>query len=408
MEKSSQNRKNKAVNIILSIVFIPLFVLCLAWALTNVHPMGASAAAKTPAATAEPVSTPEPAASATPAEEVQEEIEPAVTPEPKKHYVIPEGALAGPAPDESLYGTVSKDSPEDMLPVIEKAREYGLLEEDEYVVFDPGAEFYKGLYSDDIKYYLDETIFAVLWKEVIDGKSCSLAEVKIADASQLRRKLADDTFGGYNQYYASDMAVSANAVVAMNADYYLFRDFGIVIYDRELKRFNTGTYLNPYLKYNCIDSLFINSEGDFLYKTILEENTEESIKQFAADNDILFSLAFGPVLVKDGQAQTCDWYPLGEIDVGYSRAGIGQVGKLHYLWMSVNHGDVSGSWTINEFAQHFAEKNVDSAYCLDGGQTGEVVFQGAPYNHVDFGAERTVSDIIYFASAIPEDERSAG
>ena len=112
MEKSSQNRKNKAVNIILSIVFIPLFVLCLAWALTNVHPMGASAAAKTPAATAEPVSTPEPAASATPAEEVQEEIEPIVTPEPKKHYVIPEGALAGPAPDESLYGTVSKDSPE--------------------------------------------------------------------------------------------------------------------------------------------------------------------------------------------------------------------------------------------------------------------------------------------------------
>ena len=112
-----------------------------------------------------------------------------------------------------------------MLPVIEKAREYGLLEEDEYVVFDPGAEFYKGLYSDDIKYYLDETIFAVLWKEVIDGKSCSLAEVKIADASQLRRKLADDTFGGYNQYYASDLAVSANAVVAMNADYYLFRDF---------------------------------------------------------------------------------------------------------------------------------------------------------------------------------------
>ena len=105
MEKRSQNRKNKAVNIILSIIFIPLFVLCLAWALTNVHPMGASAVAKTPAATAEPVSTPEPAASAAPVEEVQEEAEPVVTPEPKKHYTIPEGALAGPAPDESLYGT---------------------------------------------------------------------------------------------------------------------------------------------------------------------------------------------------------------------------------------------------------------------------------------------------------------
>ena len=219
---------------------------------------------------------------------------------------------------------------------------------------------------------------------------------------------ADSSAELINTFYQTIARDAEEFEIPMNADYYLFRDFGIVIYDRELKRFNTGTYLNPYLKYNCIDSLFINSEGDFLYKTILEENTEESIKQFAADNDILFSLAFGPVLVKDGQAQTCDWYPLGEIDVGYSRAGIGQVGKLHYLWMSVNHGDVSGSWTINEFAQHFAEKNVDSAYCLDGGQTGEVVFQGAPYNHVDFGAERTVSDIIYFVSAIPEGERSAG
>ena len=40
------------------------------------------------------------------------------------------------------------------------------------------------------------------------------------------------------------------------------------------------------------------------------------------------------------------------------------------------------------------------AYCLDGGQTGEMVFRGRPYNHIDFGWERTVSDNIYFASAI--------
>ena len=43
---------------------------------------------------------------------------------------------------------------------------------------------------------------------------------------------------------------------------------------------------------------------------------------------------------------------------------------------------------------------MQTAYCLDGGQTGEMVFQGRPYNHIDFGVERTVSDNIYFASAI--------
>ena len=44
--------------------------------------------------------------------------------------------------------------------------------------------------------------------------------------------------------------------------------------------------------------------------------------------------------------------------------------------------------------------NVDKAYALDGGQTGELVFNGQIYNRIDFDAERTVSDIIYFASAV--------
>ena len=29
---------------------------------------------------------------------------------------------------------------------------------------------------------------------------------------------------------------------------------------------------------------------------------------------------------------------------------------------------------------------------------------GGPINQIDFGCERTVSDIIYFATAIPEEE----
>ena len=55
---------------------------------------------------------------------------------------------------------------------------------------------------------------------------------------------------------------------------------------------------------------------------------------------------------------------------------------------------------MTQFAQHFAEKPVQTAYCLDGGQTGEVVFRGTPYNYIDFGVERTVSDILYFATAV--------
>ena len=277
------------------------------------------------------------------------------------------------------------------------------------MVFDPNANFYRGSQARDIEYYLDETILVLLWKEEIDGNSVTFTEVKIADGSQLRRKFADDRFGAQVQYFATELAQSTNAVVAMNADFYLFRDFGIVGYNRELYRFNTANYTGIYSKYNCVDTLFVTAGGDFLYKRLAEPNTEESIRQFMAENDVIFTVAFGPVLVENGEVVYCDWYPVGEINSGYSRAGIAQVDTLHYLYMSLNHSDEkSARWTVNTFAEHFAEKGVRTAYCLDGGQTGEVVFRGTPYNHIDFDKERLVSDILYFATALPERGGAAG
>jgi exopolysaccharide biosynthesis protein len=159
-----------------------------------------------------------------------------------------------------------------------------------------------------------------------------------------------------------------------------------------------------YKKYNCLETCFVNGDGDFLFTELGQSFTREEMEQYIADNDILFSISFGPVLVRDGQVQQCDWYPVGEIDRGYSRAGIGQVDKLHYLYMSLNHSpEKEARWSVNTFAQHFGEKPVKNAYCLDGGQTGEIVFQGRAYNHVDVvngQKERPVSDNIYFATAI--------
>ena len=315
-------------------------------------------------------------------------------------FFIPEDALAGQVPDPGAYGAVGVDSAGEVLGVIQRARDLGLLGEDETVAFDPNADFYRGLYARDIEYYLDESILVILWKENIEGKCCTFTEVKIADASQFRRKLADDCYGSDFEYFATQLAEETNAVVAMNADYYRHRDFGILAYNRELYRFNTDYYAEGYSLYNCVDTLFVTASGDFLYKRLGEENTPGSIEDFMRDNDVLFSVAFGPVLVEDGEAIPCGWYPVGEVGLGYSRAGIGQMGPLHYLYMSLNHGSHEARWNVTQFAQHFAEKPVRTAYCLDGGQTGEVVFRGTPYNYIDFGVERTVSDILYFATAV--------
>lgn len=309
--------------------------------------------------------------------------------------------ITAPSPDPACYGSVRMDDAVQVLDVIQKARDSGLLGEDEVVAFDPNASFYRGLYARDIEYYLDDSILVILWKEEIDGKSCSFAEVKVADASQFRRKLAGDTYGSDDETFATVLAAESNAVVAMNADYYRHRDFGMLVYNGELCRFNTGYYAEGYSLYNCVDTLFVTAGGDFLYKRLGEENSPESIRDYIRENDILFSVAFGPVLVENGEPIPCGWYPVGEVGLGYSRAGIGQMGPLHYLYMSLNHGSHEARWNVTQFAEHFAEKPVLTAYCLDGGQTGEVVFQGQPYNYIDFGVERTVSDILCFTTAVP-------
>lgn len=318
-------------------------------------------------------------------------------------YYIPDDMDVFYRPTESSYGVISTDDPMKVEELIQEARNIGLLAEDEVMAFNPYADFYQGKYARDIEYYFDESILAILWQENIDGMLCSFAEVKIADPSQFRRKLADDTFESPNQFCATEFALQTNAVVALNADYYRFRRVGITVFDRELYRFNTDTYTGRYSQYNCVDTLCVNSNGDFLYFEMGEERSRDEVTAFIQDEDIIFSLSFGPILVKDGEPQYHNWYPLGEINDHYSRAGIGQIDHCHYLYMALNFGELPPSWTVDQFAEHFAKKPVRTAYCLDGGQTAEVVFNGAPYNRVDYGSERETSDILFFVTAIPSE-----
>ena len=319
----------------------------------------------------------------------------------RKHYVIPEDALAAPAPNPDGFGTLAIDEADKLLPIIEKARRSGLLDGQE-LIFDPNVEFYHDSF---IGYYYDETILMIIWKEVINGNTCSCCEVKIADGSQIRRKIADDTLGSPVWYYASDLARTVNPVVAMNADFYMFRDFGIVAYQRQLWRMDESTYTGQYKKYNCVETCFVDANGDFHFTHLLEEHSRNEIQDFMASNDILFSLSFGPVLVENGELKSCDWYPAGEPTRGDSRAAIGQVDKLHYFYLSVNHApEKAALWTVNDMARAMYDKGIPNAYGLDGGQTSEILFQGVPFNHIDYDAERTVSDILYFASAVPNRE----
>ncbi len=312
-------------------------------------------------------------------------------------YVIAEDSLTAPVPDPRCYEETY--TPRDVIEIIEDARDSGLLGEEEKTVFSLNSEF---LPDTLVKTYRDDSILVICWKEMLEGRVCSFCEVKIADASQFRRKLSQDTYGSPVKAYATELASEVNAVAAMNADLYLQRDLGVTVYNRQVYRFNEWIYTGRYNQYNAVDTLLIDTDGNFNIMHMGEQRSREDAEKYVSDHDILFSIAFGPVLVENGELRQLDWYPLGEIQEEYSRAGIAQCGPLHYLYMTVSHSEKNTPrCTINEFAQLIHSKGVLHAYALDGGQTGELVFEGEPYNHIDFGAERTVSDIIYFATAIP-------
>lgn len=308
----------------------------------------------------------------------------------RKHYSIPETDLKAPKPNAANYGSTT--DPAVVQSVIDSASE---LLGDDRIAWTPDTELYPG---SEIRYYCDETIFVLCWKEVGDHTVRTCAEVKIADASQLRRKLAGDSYGSEVQSYASDMAKDANAVVAINGDFYAFRNYGITAYQRKVYR----TGLN-----DRIDTCFFTSSGDMLFTPSGYFSTADEVQRYVDENDVLFAISFGPVLVENGREKDIFSYPVGEIDEIYPRAAIGLLDELHYLLMTVNTEGIYGSAaTIQRLADYMFYKGCEKAYAVDGGQTGVIVMDGAAVNRVSFGHERTMSDIIYFATALPNMEET--
>lgn len=305
----------------------------------------------------------------------------------KKIYTIPENALVAPKPNAACFGSTT--NPEDIQPIIDSAA--SLLEGQEFI-WDPNVDFFPG---SEINYYYDSTILAIAWKEVIDNKVCTFSEIKIADGSQLRRKIANDTYGSSVQQYASVMAKSVNSVVAIDGDFYANRVFGITGYQRQIYRTSTSK----------LDTCFFTADGDMLFSYGGELSGEGAAQQFMDDNDAVFAISFGPVLVDNGELREISGYEIGEVNDTYSRAAIGMLGDKHYLLMTINYDNgYSVAARVQQSAQIIFDKGVYKAYALDGGQTSEMLMGDKILNHVDFGNERLMSDIIYFATAIPEEE----
>lgn len=252
--------------------------------------------------------------------------------------------------------------------------------------------------NSEISIYEDETIRVEVWKEYHFDSVYNFAEVTIAHPSQFRHAFADDDFYSSNRYKPITIAKNKNAVVAMTADFCKYRNYGIVIHNRKLYR-NKARFL---------DILLVDSSGNF--HTIKGKDANDDILSesgILTEYDIVFSLSFGPTVVQNGKALTkreIGYYGLGEPWTIEPRAAIGQIGELHYLMCTVDgRSGQSKGITILELGEIMAQKDCETAYILDGGQTATLMYNDKVYNKVAYGGMREVSDIIYFATAIPNE-----
>lgn len=321
--------------------------------------------------------------------EIEEQLEKAAggKTETEPVYQILDPTGPAPMPNPEGYGEVQ--NPKELQWLLDEAQD---LLEGQTLYFSTDVEL---LPDSTVNYYLDDTILAITWKQKVENTAFTFAEIKLLHPSQFRRYLSGEKFGSGKLSLTSEMAQSVNAVVGCSGDYYSYRRRGLSIADGKVEKFVTGLE----------DTCYINSEGDLILEREQGFADIEAVQAYADANDIQFSLSFGPILVKDGENICPKNYPLGEVKERYSRAAICQMGKLHYLYIAAGMDmDAYGLMTMRTFSKHVAQTGCRQAYALDGGQTTTIVLNNEVINHVNYGSERRISDIIYFATAIPEGE----
>ncbi len=239
--------------------------------------------------------------------------------------------------------------------------------------------------------YEDESITVTMESRKIDDSVYHIAWVKIAHPSQLRAALAGP-YGSKKTAKTSEIAAANNAVVAINGDYFQYRSSGYEVRQGEVLRKTPNTKL---------DLLVVDENGDF---HIFKKSNKKELTAFLQEHTPVNAFTFGPALVKDGEVQYINnTYGFAPQDRA-PRVGIGQIGPLEYVLVVVDgrQEDYSRGISIKMLAEFMGELGCQQAFNLDGGGSATMVFNGACYNSISDKSERNISDIIYFASAVPE------
>lgn len=215
-----------------------------------------------------------------------------------------------------------------------------------------------------------------------------LADIRLASPALLRTALAQGTYGRNIKATTSEIAQGAQAVLAINGDYYGFRDAGYVLRNGQWYRQTSDQR----------EALVVDWAGDF---SALQEGGAGARQLL--DGGAWQVLSFGPVLVSGGAVAVEEGSEIsGKSMNSNPRTAMGQVGPLHYLFL-VSDGRTEGNagLSLYQLAQLLQGRGCTLAYNLDGGGSSSMVFMGQVVNQPvsggrkSSGTERAVSDIVY-------------
>ena len=225
------------------------------------------------------------------------------------------------------------------------------------------------------------------------------AEVFCAEGSTGPRMIANDPENwkkAANMEYPYKIARKYGTVLAVSSDFAQLRlqqkksRPGIII--RDSKILSDRTKKQGVKDFPNLDCLAIWPDGDMKVYYSNELTAEEYLEAGAVD-----VLAFGPILIRDGQLNEKGLNQYGTSHA--QRTAVGMAEKGHY-WFMMLEGRIKRSKGdgIRFLAEKLMDKGCTLGFNLDGGETACIVFMGHQLNKLKDGkravSSRRTSDIL--------------
>ncbi len=288
-----------------------------------------------------------------------------------KGYGAAEGEILPPATDVEEAESASEDKTEDFTDV-------GATDGVDPTLFPEEPEI-----GED--YYRDRNISVFLVKTRQWNTDIYVAEVQIRSPEYLKTALAEDTYGRNIKERTSEIAERVGAILAINGDYYGFRDSGYVIRNGTLYRDKKLSSSREDLVIDGDGNMYCVREGAVTARALWNQGARQV-------------LSFGPVLYSDSAVQVTAGDEIGKWKSN-PRAAIGMIEPLHYVFVvSDGRTERSAGLSLVQLAQFMGDWGCTFAYNLDGGGSATMVFQGKVINKPTDGSsfgERRVSDVVY-------------